>query len=195
MSAINKISKKMGFIYTETNGLHELNEDVSKKTLYGFCRLVVLNYEIGYLENNIFISTIKNRIIIKPRCMNITEETSKIHGITNEIANDQGADIEETLITFLQNLKDVSIIISHNILFHLRTIQAECIRYNIQHNFKKNIIIDTSNFYHNIQYPKLKDLYETIYNKKPKKKLNLELIKLCFLKLYNDYEVSIISKN
>jgi hypothetical protein len=41
-------SKKICFMYTDTNGLHELNEDVSKKNLFGFARLVSLNYEIEY---------------------------------------------------------------------------------------------------------------------------------------------------
>lgn len=215
-------SKNICFLYTETNGLHELNEDVIKKNLYGFARLVSLNYEIGYLENNKFISSIKKRIIIKPRCMFITDESIKIHGITNEFAEENGNDIEETLSNFMTDLKNVSIIVSHNIIFHIRTVQAECIRYNLSNDFTKFIIIDTINFYHSYSFPKLKDLYENIciideIENKPKKeektkteqtpkkekkikkskltiepKTNLELIRLCFFKLYSDYEKSII---
>jgi hypothetical protein len=66
-------SKKICFLYTDTNSLHELNEDVTKKNLFGFARLVSINYEIGYVENNKFVSKINNRIIIKPRCMHISE--------------------------------------------------------------------------------------------------------------------------
>ena len=215
-------SKNICFLYTETNGLHELNEDVIKKNLYGFARLVSLNYEIGYLENNKFISSIKKRIIIKPRCMFITDESIKIHGITNEFAEENGNDIEETLSNFMTDLKNVSIIVSHNIIFHIRTVQAECIRYNLPNDFSKFIIIDTISFFHTYSFPKLKDLYENIciideIENKPKKeektkteqtpkkekkikkskltiepKTNLELIRLCFFKLYSDYEKSII---
>jgi len=180
-------SKKICFMYTDTNGLHELNEDVSKKNLFGFSRLVSLNYNIGYVDGK-YISEIKKNIIIKPRCMYISDESIKIHGITNEIANNTGHDIEETLNNFLNDISDVTIIVSHNIVFHLRTIQAELIRYNIQFNFKKYIIIDTINFSHNLSFLKLPDLYEKLTEKKPKNKSKLELIRKCFFNLYNQYE-------
>lgn len=184
-------SKNICFLYTDTTGLHELNQNVSKKTLFGFARLVSLNYEIGYIENNKFISKIKNRIIIKPRCMYINEESIKIHKITNEIAEKEGQEIENVLNTFLINIKDVTILVSHNITFHLRAIQAELIRYNISFNFTKYLIIDTINFYHKLSYPKLQNLYQSLLNKDSKNKSNLELIKKCFLSLYDQYETSI----
>ena len=84
------------------------------------------------------------------------EKSIKIHGITNEIAQEKGEDIEQTLNNFLKDLSDVNIIVSHNAVFHLRTIQGELIRYNIQFNFKKYIIIDTISFQHNLSFPKLK---------------------------------------
>ncbi len=180
-------SKNICFMYTDTNGLHELNEDVSKKNLFGFARLVSLHYEIGYVDDNKFISNIKKNIIIKPRCMFISEESIKIHGITNEEAKEKGQDIEDILNNFLKDISDVNIIVSHNIVFHLRTIQAELIRYNIQFNFKKYILIDTISFQHNLSFPKLKDLYEKILNKKSKNKSQLELIRKCFFHLYNTY--------
>lgn len=184
-------SKKICFLYTDTNGLHELNEDVSKKNLFGFARLVSLNYEIGYVEEGKFVSLINNKYIIKPRCMYITEESIKIHGITNELAFQEGSEIETVLNTFLVNIKDVSILVSHNIIFHLRTIQSELIRYNIQFNFQKYLIIDTISFQHQYSYPKLVDLYQKLTDKKTKKKSHLELIRKCFFVLYNQYEESI----
>lgn len=184
-------SKNICFLYTDTNGLHELNENVSKKSLFGFARLVSLYYEIGHIENKKFISKMKNKIIIKPRCMHISEESIKIHNITNEIANKEGSDIENVLNTFLTNIKDVTILVSHNITFHLRAVQAELIRYNISFNFTKYLIIDTISFYHSLSYPKLKNLYQALLNKDPKDKSNLEMIKKCFFSLYSQYEASI----
>ena len=181
------ISKKICFLYTDTNSLHELNENVTKKNLFGFARLVSLNYEIGHVEDNKFISKINNKFIIKPRCMYISEESIKIHKITNEIANEKGIEIEEVLNTFLNDIQNVEILVSHNIIFHLRAIQAELIRYNISFNFKKYIMIDTSSFHHKLIYPKLKDLYEYLLNKKSTNKCNLILIRKCFFSLYNDY--------
>ena len=36
------------FIYTQTNGLHNSNEFVTKKNMFEFARPVSLNYVIGY---------------------------------------------------------------------------------------------------------------------------------------------------
>jgi DNA polymerase III epsilon subunit-like protein len=185
-------SRKMCIVYTETNGLHSCNEDVIKKNLYCFARLVVLNYEIGYKENNKFVSTKKVRSIIKPRCMNISDESVKIHGITMEIANNEGVEIEKVLDIFSKDLSDVSIVISHNVDFHLKTIMAEFVRYNIHFSFNNFIVIDTISFFHKMSYPKLDVLYDILFTKKSKKQITiLDKIKNSFLKLYEDYERSI----
>ena len=46
------MSKRLCFVYTETNGLHHSTGDVNKKKLYSYARLVTLNYEIGTFKNN-----------------------------------------------------------------------------------------------------------------------------------------------
>ena len=43
--------KRICFLYTETNGLHKSNDDVEKKNLYYYARLVTLNYEIGIVND------------------------------------------------------------------------------------------------------------------------------------------------
>lgn len=187
-------SRKMCFIYTETNGLHSTNEDVIKKNLYSFARLVVLNYEIGHKEGNKFVSTKKVRSIIKPRCMHISEESINIHGITMEQANNEGIEIEQVLEALIKDLSDVSVIVSHNVEFHLKTIMVELIRYNKPFSFSNYIIIDTISFFHNMTFPKLDTLYTTIVDTKKSKKTvsNLDKIRLCFLRLYENYEKSLI---
>jgi len=187
-------SRIICFVYTETNGLHTTNEDVSKKNLYCFSRLVVLNYEICYKEGDEIISVKKVRSIIKPRCMHIFEDSTKIHGITMEQANNEGIEIEQVLELFIKDLTNVSIIVTHNVNFHLKTIMAELVKYNRPFSFNNYIIIDIINFFHNLSFPKLDDLYITINNiKKSKKNLSkLDKIKLTFLKLYEDYEKSIL---
>jgi DNA polymerase III epsilon subunit-like protein len=185
-------TKKFCTIYSETNGLHTTSDNVSKKNLYSFARLVALNYEIGYNEHNKFVSTKKVRVIVKPRCMNISDDSIKIHGITMEQAFNEGVEIETILDNFIKDLSDVSILISHNVEFHFKTIIAEFVRYNKPFSFTNFIIIDTISFYHKISYPKLEYLYNTLYPKKTKKSItNLEMIRQCFIKLYSDYENSI----
>jgi DNA polymerase III epsilon subunit-like protein len=183
-------SKKVCFIYTDTNGLHTINEEICKKNLYGFARLVCLNYEIGYKDNNKYVSVKKVKKIIKPRCMYITPESIKIHKITNEIAQKEGSEIENVLETFLEDIKEVSIIVGHNCKFHLNTIFNELIRYNKLFNLSNYIIIDTNSFYHEMQYPKLEDIF--IKYCKTSKKSNIDMLRYTFFKLYEEYEKSIL---
>ena len=188
------MTNKVCIIYTETNGLHKTNENVSKKNLYAFARLVVLNYIIGYRnQNKEFIIEQNIRKIIKPRCMYINN--TDFHGITNDIANTNGIEIENVLNEFNNDIKDINIIISHNIDFHLKTLLAEYVRYNIKINITNKIIIDTISFYHKLDFPKLIVLYSELFPKNKKKKDNLTKIKECFLELYNQYEQSIININ
>lgn len=184
------MTKRVCIIYTETNGLHKTNENVSKKNLYAFARLVGLNYIIGYRNHNKeFIIEQNIRKIIKPRCMYINN--TDFHGITNEIAKTDGFEIEKVLNEFNDNIQDINIIISHNVDFHLKTLLAEFVRYNIKINITNKIIIDTISFYHKLEFPKLTILYSNLFPKNKKKKNNLTQIKECFLELYNQYEQDI----
>ena len=91
------------FVYTETTGLHkDMKEDVSKKKLFLYARLVVLNYEIGYIENGEYVQEKQVRSIVKPRSMVITEDSVQFHGITNDHALKEGIEIEEVLVASIQ---------------------------------------------------------------------------------------------
>ena len=180
------MSKKICFIYTETTGLHKTHKPVSKKELFNFARPVVINYEIGYYKKNEYVLENKVRHIIKPRCLNIPEETVQFHGITQEIAEEDGVEIETVINQFKKDIKNVNVIVSHNVDFHLKTLIAESVKYNIPIDFSNYLIIDTISFFHEYGYIKLKDLFEKL-NLKKKKCDNLEMIKLVFLKLYENY--------
>lgn len=185
--------KRICFLYTETTGLHQSNYPVSKKKLYTFARMVSLNYEIGYLKDNEFIQEKKVRKIIKPRCMYIPEETIEYHGITQEIANKKGIDPEVVINELKDDLKTVDIVISHSIDFHLKTILAEAVRYNISLDFNNYVIVDTINFYHSYGFLKLKELGAklSIKNIPESNENNVELIKNVFLKLYVKFTKSV----
>jgi hypothetical protein len=157
---------KIVYIYCQTNGLHQTNEDVTKKNLFEFARLVSLNYEINSSHKKV-------NVIIKPRCMFIDENTIKIHGITNEIAKEKGTEIEEVLKKFKEDLKDIDIIVTHNQSFHLKTIMAEFVRYNIPFSFEKYKKIDLINYNHELKFPKLEFLYNKFCSvtTQPKKKV------------------------
>jgi DNA polymerase III epsilon subunit-like protein len=179
------MTKLICTLYTETNGLHKTNETVSKKNLYNFARLVCINYEIGYYSENNYNIVKSKRQLVKPRNMYISPETIKYHNITQEIANNTGEEIETILKEFKEDLKKVEVIVSHNIDFHLKTILSEYVRYNMIMDFSNMIIIDTINFNHKYEYPKLKDLATEI---KVKGDNNLILIRNIFIKLYQNFE-------
>jgi DNA polymerase III epsilon subunit-like protein len=188
------MSKRICFLYTETNGLHKTTEDITKKNLFNFARLVVLNYEIGIVSNDEYTIEKKVKHIIKPRCMIIPKETIKFHGIDQEKAETKGIDPDQALTIFKTDLKNVDILITHSADFHVKTILAESLKYNISIDFNKIIIVDTISFYHSFGFIKLKDLAIKLKIKDipENNKNNIELIKNVFFKLYSKFQKSLI---
>ena len=188
------MTKRICFLYTETNGLHKTNDEITKKNLFSFARLVVLNYEIGIVDNGEYIIEQNIKQIIKPRCMIIPEETIQYHGISQEKALGKGKDPEEVLNIFKTNLKNVDILVTHSADFHLKTILAESLKYNISIDFNKIIIVDTISFYHSFGFLKLKDLALKLKIKdiQENNKHNIELIRNIFFKLYSKFQKSLI---
>jgi DNA polymerase III epsilon subunit-like protein len=182
--------KKICFLYTATNGLHKTKEDVCKKKLYLFARLVQINYDIGYFENNEYISEKKVSTLCKPRCMHITDDISKINNISLSKCSKKGIDPEIVISTFINDIKDVDIIVGHSVDFHLKAILGEVVRYNILVDMSKYLIIDTISFYHDYGYIKLEELAIKLkintdnYDK-------LDLIIISFFKLYKKYKSSL----
>ena len=78
------------FIYTQTNGLHNSNEFVTKKNMFEFARPVSLNYVIGYKQGSEFNETKKEKFVFKPECLAISDESYKIHKISNTHVSNQG---------------------------------------------------------------------------------------------------------
>jgi len=177
------------FIHTDTNNLHQTNDDVSKKNLYCFARLVKLSYEIGHMKDNKFISDKKVEHIVKPRSMYISEESIMIHGITQKDAEEKGIDPEIIINQFKDDIKKVNFIISHSIEFHLKTLIAEALRYNIMIDYNKYIIIDTMSFHHSYEYIKLKVLNKKLLNDKTTN--NIDMIRNVFFKLYSEYSAKL----
>lgn len=138
---------------------------------------------------------------IKPDDYTIPEESIKIHGITNEIANQTGFDIKDVLLEFKKSCENVQFLVAHNATFDINIITATCYRYKIDTSFLKNKTIictmkSTTNlcklpFSNNsvrYKYPKLEELYMFLFNKKPDGTLHNSLddsriTLLCFKKL------------
>jgi DNA polymerase III epsilon subunit-like protein len=111
---------------TETTGLPQtklLNPD----TLHKWPTIVQFSYVIYDLSLNDIIES-KDYVIKVPESILISEESSKIHGITNQISSKRGILIDEVLNEFFYYLRDVDWIIGHNINFDINMIKVELLR-------------------------------------------------------------------
>ena len=70
--------------------------------------------------------------IIKPDGFTIPEESSRVHGITTEIANRDGSPLKTVIEDFIFDLETVDMIVGHNVEFDKKIVGAELLRCNIQ---------------------------------------------------------------
>jgi DNA polymerase III subunit epsilon len=112
--------------------------------------------------------------IIEAKDYTIHRKSMKIHGISEEIANERGVARKEALKMLYRDLKRYNpLIVGHFIALDLNMVQVGFKRAGI-----KNIIKDyrsfctmraTSDYMHldNRQYPQLGELYQILFKKKP----------------------------
>lgn len=169
---------------TETTGLPEEN-NVSILDTFRWPYIVQLSFIYYDSEINDVIDYYDN-VIKLPDNITIPEDSTKIHGITNEIMREKGINIKTALKKFNDTLKDCDIVIAHNISFDKRMIMVECIRNKISQYFtrgqnkkpefctmknSKNICkIKMINFKGEEYFktPKLSELYSFIFKEEPK---------------------------
>ena len=127
---------------TETTGLPEtkiLNPD----TLNLWPHVVQFSYIIydtslnSIIEKSDSIVKLSNEIII-------SEVSSKIHGITNEISMKKGINIQRILNNFFYHLRTVDLLVGHNISFDINMLKVELLRiiYNDKIRCSNRILIN-----------------------------------------------------
>jgi hypothetical protein len=192
------MSKKICFLYTDTNGLHNTSDIVSKKNLYNFGRLIALHYSIGTYDINSdtnisqYNESIRVNTIIKPDTINFDKEALRIHNITYEYAVKNGISNRDVIQQFKNDIKDVDIIISHSLPFYLKSIQVECFRTATIIDFTKYTLIDVMTFGHDYKYPKLNSIMKKLKIKNIENQLD-QIIQV-FLKLYEN-SITTMSKD
>jgi DNA polymerase III epsilon subunit-like protein len=180
---------------TETTGLPK-SKYISPDTLQLWPYIVQFSYIIYDTSLNDIVE-VRDYIVKVPKNVIISEESSKIHGITNEISNKSGVEINEVIKEFFYFLRIVDKLIGHNIEFDINMIKIELLRiinmklesperiklckYDLHYltNYK-NICctLKDSIEYCNIQmidkfgksylkYPKLIELHEKLFNSSP----------------------------
>jgi DNA polymerase III epsilon subunit-like protein len=180
---------------TETTGLPQ-SKFIGPTTLHQWPHIVQFSYIIYDTSLNDIIQS-KDYIIKLPESILIPEESSKIHGITNDISQRNGVQISDVLSEFFYFLRGVDMLIGHNVEFDINMIKIELLRiidknsftqeqikfykYELYFltNFKNisctlkdsikfcNIQLIDKNGKSFLKYPKLIELHEKLFNKSP----------------------------
>tara|TARA_B110000967_G_C18834315_1_gene535776 strand:- start:310 stop:942 length:633 start_codon:yes stop_codon:yes gene_type:complete len=113
--------------------------------------------------------------------MEIPEESTKIHGITNKMMNESGKELTQILSKFYEDLKDSSIIVAHNLKFDKSMVLVESLRNNMDALFDGKVDFCTmlygeklcgltrKNYRNEIvsKFPKLIELYKKLFDEIP----------------------------
>ena len=111
---------------TETTGLPQ-TKIINPSTLHQWPHIVQFSYIIYDASLNDIVES-KDYVIKLPEDIEISEESSKIHGITNEISSKNGVCLNEVLNEFFYYLRSVDKLIGHNIEFDINMIKVELLR-------------------------------------------------------------------
>ena len=122
---------------TETTGLPK-TKIINKDVLHLWPYLVQFSYIIFDTELKTLIK-MKDCIIRIPDFINISEDNSRIHGITNDISLLKGINIIDVLNKFFVDFSSVDYIVGHNISFDLNMIRAELNRVIVNSNNDEEI--------------------------------------------------------
>jgi hypothetical protein len=143
------INKKVLFIDLETTGLiknvnknkkseksypnYENNEDYDSSRIVQFGYIYLEDFDYDYEIKPVNIKS----VIIKPEGFEIPDDSIKIHGITNEIANDLGIKIQKGLKKIKKIISEVEYIIGYNIYFDINILLNELNRVGLKKPIKK----------------------------------------------------------
>ena len=174
-SVINKM--KIAVFDTETTGLPK-SKILNNETLSLWPYIVQFSYIIYDTELKKILKTV-DLIIRIPEIINISEEVSNIHGITNEISQNSLYTINDALLQFSNDYFNykIELIVGHNLSFDINMIKVELMR-GIESNIlefldEKHYII----FLHTLNYDMTNRLYCTMQKS----------IELCNLKMKSKF--------
>jgi DNA polymerase III epsilon subunit-like protein len=195
-SVINKM--KIAIFDTETTGLPK-SKIINELTLQLWPHIVQFSYIIYDTELKKIIKTV-DLIIRIPENINISDEVSDIHGITNFISQTSQYKIEDALIHFSNDYLNygIDLIVGHNLSFDINMLKVELMREisNGQNNLNdKRIFLQLLEILDDMK-PESQELYCTMQktiglcNLKAKTKYGKEYVKFpklneLHMKLFN----------
>jgi len=111
---------------TETTGLPK-SRSINPDSLHLWPHIVQFSYIIYDVTDN-DICVIEDNIIRVADDVEISQESAAIHGITNEISKSGGVDLNQVLSGFFGALKNVDMLVGHNISFDINVVVVELLR-------------------------------------------------------------------
>lgn len=116
---------KIMVVDTETSGL-PLTSVSNPLSLHLFPYILQLSYIIYDTNLNEIISTYDT--LIKTD-IEISQESTNVHGITQQKIQESGIDLTAALTQFVTNVKTVDMLVGHNIKFDINMIKTELYRF------------------------------------------------------------------
>jgi len=197
---------------TETTGLPQ-SRIISQETLDKWPYIVQFSFIVFDTNTNKIIKTTDSIIKLQDELL-IPSESTAIHGITNEISKKDGIIIEVALKDFFISLREVDLLVGHNVSFDINMIYIELLRIIYFKEYQKDIIssykfhlhflTNYKNIYCTMQesidlcnikavtkfgkeytkFPKLSELHETLFKTTPKNLHNSLIDILITLRCY-----------
>ena len=124
---------------TETTGLPKSwNAPITDTDNWPRCVQIAwqLHDEMGNIQEH-------NDFLIKPENFNIPYDAERIHGISTELADEQGIALDKGLKLFNEALQKTKFVVGQNVKFDLNIMGCEFHRFNIESNLNTLPILDT----------------------------------------------------
>jgi DNA polymerase III subunit epsilon len=163
------------FFDTETTGVPK-NYKAPITDTENWPRLVQLGYIVyDELNGGECVEYCSMEHIIKPEGFVIPAEVSKIHGITQEQAMEEGENLANVVHEFLRWVNAADELVGHNLSYDLHIMGAECIRLQLADPFVGKSTYDTMLKGTGVckipgfrmgeyKWPKLHELYYKLFN-------------------------------
>lgn len=155
------------FFDTETTGKPK-NYDSPAFDTDNWPRLVSFAYILSDETGDIIK---KDAFIVKPDGYEIHKDVENVHGISTELANREGIDINDALNIIESLIDEAGILVGHNISFDINVVDCEFYRYREKlylDNMPYRCTMKESVSYcalPKLKYPKLQDLYTKLFGK------------------------------
>ncbi len=113
--------------------------------------------------------------IVKPQGFTIPEDSTEVHGISTEMAKNEGVNLKTVLVDFSKAISQSSFLVAHNMNFDEKIVGAEFLRANVDNQLPIIPKICTMEMstdycklpgkYGNYKWPSLSELHYKLFDK------------------------------